>query len=572
LAHESNKGDGFVPASPHSPPWRIGISLVAGLSLVAFTAANSLAAHTQKAAGGIKAGGVVIVESNDEGPSPRNFNPFSPTAQLGTTGDIYETLLMYNTVASQVHPWLATKYVWSDHNDVLTFTIRKGVKWTDGKPFTAADVAYTFNLVLKTPAIDTSGLSAHVTKVVQTGPYTVQLDFKSPDVPLLYYIADTPIVPEHIWSKIADPSKYLDSNPVGTGPFILTSFTAANYVLKRNPNYWQAPKPYVSELVYTAYTVQAVETDLSAGKIAWANAYAPTLQKTYVDWDPSQNHYWFPPEGEVALFTNDGKAPFNNVWVRRAISYAVNRKTVGEVGETGFESPAAATGIILPNQQSWLDPTVAKEYPYTTSAAEAIKMLAKAGYHLNAQHKMVNAQGQQLTFTMDVVAGYPDWILDETIMVQELKAIGIDASSQQIAFNTYYANLTTGDFTIAMWNTGFGPTPYYTWEPVLSSVFYAPEGQTATNDFERWNDPATTKLLNEYAGTSNTAQEHQYIDQLEGILASELPVIPLVYSADWDEYRTNEFVGWPTPQDPYANPAPADLPWSEPVVLNIHLK
>ena len=555
------------------PRWRLGLSLVAGLALVGATAAGSLAAKTHKAAAGIKYGGVVTVESNDQGPSPRNFNPFSPTAQLGTIGDIYEPLLMYNTVSDQVHPWLATKYVWSDGNKVLTFTLRQGVKWSDGQPFTAADVAYTFNLILKNPAIDTNGLSAHVTKVVQTGPYTVQLDFKSPDVPLLFYIGgDTPIVPEHIWSKIADPTKWLDPNPVGTGPFELTSFTAANYLFKRNPDYWQAGKPYVSELLFKAYTVQAVESDLSEGKIAWADAYSPTLQKTYVQWDPSQNHYWFPPEGEVALWTNDQKPPFNNVWVRRAISYAINRKTVGAIGETGFESPAAATGIILPNQKSWLDASVAKAYPYPYSPSEAIKMLANAGYHLNSQHQMVNAKGQQLTFTMDVVAGYPDWILDEKIMVQELQAIGINASSQQIAYNTYYANLTTGAYTMAMWFTGFGPTPYYTWEPVLDSVNYAPEGQAATNDFERWDNAPTTKLLDAYTATSSTYQEHQIIDQLEGVLAKDLPVIPLVYAADWDEYRTNQFVGWPTPQDPYANPAPGDQPFNEPVVLNIHEK
>jgi peptide/nickel transport system substrate-binding protein len=551
---------------------RVAISVASGLALLGLTAAGSLAAKSHKASGGIKYGGVVTVQSNDQGPSPRNFNPFSPSVQLGAVGDIYEPLLMYNTVAGQVHPWLASKYSWNKSNTVLTFTIRPGVKWSDGKPFTAADVAFTFNFILKNPAADGIGLSAHVTRVAQTGPDTVALYFKSPDVPLLYYIGSTVMLPAHIWSKIKSPLKWLDPNPVGTGPFELTSFTAANYVMKRNPNYWQAGKPYVSELLFKAYTVTAVETDLSKGLITWADAYSPTLQKTYVAWDPSQNHYWFPPEGEVALFTNDGKPPFNNVWVRRAISYAVNRSVIDHVGETGFENPAAATGIILPNQQSWLDSQVAKAYPYNYSPAEAIKMLAKAGYHLNAQHQMVNSAGQQLTFTMNVPAGWPDFILDEQIMTQEFKAIGINASSQQLAFNTYYANLASGAYTFDMWFTGFGPTPYYTWEPVLDSVNYAAEGTTANNDYERWNNAATTALLDAYTATSSPYQEHQIIDKLQGVIAKDLPVIPLVYAADWDEFRTNQFVGWPTPQNPYANPAPGDAPYNEPVVLNIHEK
>lgn len=552
--------------------WQLGISLIAGLALVSATAAGSLAARTHKASSGIKYGGVVTVQSNDNGPSPRDFNPYTPGPQLGTVGDIYEPLLMYNTVAGQVHPWLASKYSWNKSNTVLTFTIRPGVTWTDGKPLTAADVAFTFNFILKNPAADGIGLSAHVTKVVQTGADTVSLYFKSPDVPLLYYIGSTVIVPEHIWSKVKNPLKWLNPNPVGTGPFELTSFTAANYVMKRNPHYWQAGKPYVSELLFKAYTVTAVETDLSKGLITWSDAYSPTLQKTYVSWDPAQNHYWFPPEGEVALFTNDGKPPFNNVWVRRAISYAVNRSVIDHVGETGFENPAAATGIILPNQKAWLDSQVAKAYPYNYSPAEAIKMLANAGYHLNAQHQMVNKAGQQLTITMNVPAGWPDFILDEQIMTQEFKAIGINASSQQLAFNTYYANLANGSYTMDMWFTGFGPTPYYTWEPVLDSVNYAAEGKTANNDYERWNNAPTTKLLNEYTATSSPYRQHQIIDQLQGVVAKDLPVIPLVYAADWDEYRTNQFVGWPTPQNPYANPAPGDAPYNEPVVLNIHEK
>jgi peptide/nickel transport system substrate-binding protein len=549
---------------------RLGISLVSGLALLGLTAAGSLAAQTHKASSGIKYGGVVQIESNDQGPSPRNFNPFSPTAQLGTVGDIYETLLMYNTVAGQIHPWLATKYAWSKNNTVLTFTIRQGVKWTDGQPFTAKDVAYTFNLVLKNAAIDPNGLSSKISKVVQTGPYTVQFDFKAPEVSFLYYIAETPIVPEHIWAK-ENPVKWLDSNPIGTGPFTLTSFNAANYVMTRNKNYWQAGKPYVSELEFKSYTVQAVETDLSKGLITWADAYAPTLQKTYVSWDPSQNKYWFPPEGEVALFPNDGVAPFNNVYVREALSYAVNREIIDRVGETGFENPADATGIILPDQTSWLDPSVAKEYPYNYSTQKALQLFAKAGYHLKGG-KLVNAKGQQLTFTMNVPSGWPDFILDEQLMVQEFKEVGINASTQQIAYNTYYANLASGHYQVDMWFTGWGPTPYFTYEPDLNTVDYAKEGATAVGDFERFNLPAVTTLLNEYTNTSNLSQEHAIIDQIETIMAKYQPIIPLVYAADWDEYRTNQFVGWPTAKDPYANPAPGDAPWNEPVVLNIHEK
>ena len=551
---------------------RTGVSLVAGLALIAGSASATFAA-SHKAAGKIKYGGSVFIQSNDTGPSPRNFNPFSGSAQLGTIGDIYETLLMYNTIAGgPPKPWLATSYKWSNGDKLLTFQIRKGVKWQDGKPFTAADVAYTYNLILKNPVLDGIGLSSFVSSVQETGPYTVVFHFKTADVPELYYIAGVPIVPEHIWAKVKNPTKWLDPNPVGTGPFKLASFSTSNYVFDRNPNYWQPGKPYVSQLVFKAFTFQAVELALSKGQITWSDAYSPTLKKTYVAWDPGANKYWFPAEGEVALFPNDQKAPFNNMFVRQALSYAVNRQVIDNVGETTFEPPANGTGIILPNQKAWLDSQVAHNYNYHFDPAMALKLFAKAGYHLNAQHQLVNKAGQQLTFTMNVPAGWPDWILDEQIMVNELKQLGINASTQQLAFGTFYQNLSKGAFQLDMWFTGFGPTPYFNYDPVLNGIYYAPNGQAASNDFERWNQPATTKLLHEFTSTSNPAREHAILDQIQGVMAKYQPVIPLVYAADWDEYRTNQFVGWPTPQNPYANPSPSDQPWNEPVVLNIHLK
>lgn len=555
-------------------PWRRplhwGLPVVAG---VAMLAASSTIALTPAAAAGVKYGGTVYVQSNDSGPSPRNFNPFAGSSmQLGTVGDIYETLLMYNSVGGGVKPWLATAWTWSQGNTRLTFQIRKGVTWQDGKPFTAADVAFTFNELLKYPVMDAVGFDAHVSKVTQTGPYTVELTLKQPAVPQLFYIGGLPIIPQHIWASQKQPNKWLNPNPVGTGPFELASFSTSNYVMTRNPHYWQAGKPYVSRLVFKAYTFQAVELALAKGQITWSDAYSATLKKTYVAWDPKDNHYWFPPEGEVALFPNDAVAPFNNMYVRQALSYAVNRQVIDTVGETSFEPPANATGIILPNQQTWESKRIAQEFNYKFDPQKALSLLAQAGWHLNGQHQLVNAKGQQMAFTMYVPAGWPDWILDEQIMSQEFKNIGINASSQQLQFSTFISDLQTGAFQMDMWFTGFGPTPYFTYDPVLNSLYTAPIGKAASNDFERWNQKATDNLLNAFTVTSNPAQEHAIINQLEGVMAKYQPVIPLVYAAGWDEFRTNQFVGWPTAQNPYANPAPSDAPWNEPVILNIHLK
>ncbi len=131
------------------------------------------------------------------------FNPLNPSDTLLSVGFIYEPLVYVNPLqGGKTTPMLASSYAWGAGNKSLTFTIRQGVKWSDGTPMTAADVAYTFNLIKKYPALDLTGVWSVLSSVTATGN-TVTMDFSTVAVPYFYYIADqTPIVPEHIWSTL----------------------------------------------------------------------------------------------------------------------------------------------------------------------------------------------------------------------------------------------------------------------------------------------------------------------------------------------------------------------------------
>ena len=83
----------------------------------------------------------------------RNFNPFSPDARGATGTAMYEPLMLFNRATAELVPWLATGYTWNADNTLLTFKIRQGVKWSDGQPFTAKDVVYTFNLLKNNAAL-----------------------------------------------------------------------------------------------------------------------------------------------------------------------------------------------------------------------------------------------------------------------------------------------------------------------------------------------------------------------------------------------------------------------------------
>jgi peptide/nickel transport system substrate-binding protein len=165
-------------------------------------------------------------------------------------GQVYEPLMFVNTLQSgKTTPWLATASAWGSNNTTLTFTIRNGVKWNDGTPMSAADVAFTFNLMKKFPTLDLNSVWSVLSGVTQQGDKVV-MTFKNAAVPYYYYIADqTPIVPQQIWSKIANPVTYADSNPVGTGAFMVKPCSPQNITYLANPNYWQPGEPKIAKVL-----------------------------------------------------------------------------------------------------------------------------------------------------------------------------------------------------------------------------------------------------------------------------------------------------------------------------------
>src|SRR5262245_15110249 len=142
----------------------------------------------------------------------QNMSPFSPNVNVGVDGLVYENLEFVNGVTGQETPMLATGHQFSSDNKQLTFAIRQGVKWSDGKAFSADDVAFTFNMLKQFPGADGSGLWQHLASVTASDPSTVVMTFSDANPPLLPFIEGTYIVPQHIWSSAGDPTKFINPN------------------------------------------------------------------------------------------------------------------------------------------------------------------------------------------------------------------------------------------------------------------------------------------------------------------------------------------------------------------------
>ena len=184
-----------------------------------------------------KGGSTAVTISNEQGTTwTCGFNPFNANVNFLSFGTVYEELTFVNGLKSgQTTNWLASSYAWSNNNKTLTFTIRPGVKWTDGKPLTAADVALHVQPARRsTPALDLNAAWSVLKSVTQNGDKVV-FNFKTAAVPYFYYIADqTPIVPQHIWSKITNPVTYKDTHPIGSGPFTMSSCSPQVIKYKKN--------------------------------------------------------------------------------------------------------------------------------------------------------------------------------------------------------------------------------------------------------------------------------------------------------------------------------------------------
>jgi len=509
--------------------------------------------------------------ANEQDAYTKNFNPYNQASVIsGTQGLMYETLLNVNRLDGTVKPWLASSYELATDAKSITFHLQQGVTWSDGQPFTSDDVLFTLNLIQKNAAMDLTGIDAAVDKVSAPDASTVVVTLSKPFNPIVWILGgQVYILPKHTWSSVkGDPSQYADANPVGTGPYIVKSFTPQLVDLVKNPKFRIAGKPEVDEVKIPAYSSNDSATlALQKGQIDWTNLYIPGLDQTYVSLDKQHNHYWFPSSDDVMLYLNLTKAPFNDLQVRKAISQALNRENISKLGESGYEPPANPTGLVGSNIKAHIDPQFA-DLKFTVDPAQAAQTLESDGW-TKGSDGFYAKNGKTLAFSIIVVSGYSDYVADCQVMVKDLQAAGIKATVNAMSNDAFTTALNNGNYDTGILWTNPGPTPYYIYDGLLRSTNSAPIGQSAPSNYERWMDPATDQLLDQYAGSTDTTVQQQALAGLQKIMVEQLPSIPLTAEPYWYEYSTAKFVGWPDAQHPYAAPGSAVYPDIEYVLLTL---
>ncbi|MBT2499644.1 ABC transporter substrate-binding protein [Agromyces sp. ISL-38] len=521
------------------------------------TAALALSACSPAASG---AGGTSITVTASTGTLTENFNPFSPTALPSTNGVIFEPLYWYNAASeAEPTPILATDYSWNDDGTELTITTREGVKWSDGEDFTAADVAFTFNLVAETPELNTSGSAATAEAIDDT---TVVLHFPEPSfMQEPSVLGNRGIVPEHIWKDVADPTTEVNSDAVGTGPFVLKEFTAQSYLLEKNEHYWDKGKPAIDKVRFVSLdSADAAAAALIAGKVDWMSAYLPDLEQLLKDHDNLS--YVNTPALTTSIFTCSNAelgctGPQTDPAVRQAIYHAINRDQLNQLAGGGFAGTSSPTMVIPGRDDNWItDPELATS-PSSADVDEASAILDAAGWVAGADG-IREKNGERLSLTVQTVSGWSDYISLNDAMSQQLAAVGIELKPVQLAWNEWNNNQMMGTFQLSLDSIGLQPSnnPYFVYNKWYATDQTLPVGESASaGNSSRYSNPIVDEAIHAAAVTIDEAAQKEQYATIQAEISRDLPYIPIYVNSMLTEFNTDRATGWPTNDDKFALPA-----------------
>jgi peptide/nickel transport system substrate-binding protein len=535
-----------------------------------------------------------------------DFNPYdgnSVSSSMGLKSIVNEPLVEYDQLdatAAGTHYWLATGYAFQNGGKDLQVTIRQNVKFNDGSAFGPADVAATYK-AMENPKADTTGVPAQASDPTVNGN-TVTLHFASAQYTGLFSIlGNTFMLKASVADQIAANPTMTIKVPVGTGPFMLASYSSSLIKWKPNPNYWGGTPPE-SEIDTPSIATNAAASDaLVSGQLDWAGNDIPNVYANFVNLNPLTNHAWFAAGSTVTLYFNlnpgnGGATGIGDVAVRKAVSYAIDRNALGLLGESGYENPASSSsGLILPNQNAFLpsdgtfknDLSISGNVPDAATAkadnlpagADVYDILKAGGWTAPASSRYDSTAGtfksggncdgsnnancwtkggQIIKFSVYDPVPFSDYWENAALMSQELQPLGMDVTTKPAqGYSDWNTNLSSQPSqwqTAIHWGSG-GSIPYIQYQNWFD--------YTDANSAAHWigySNPAAQAALAQYAATdpADTATLYPIVQQLEKIMSTDVPEAPLLYGADWNVFSSSKYTGWPNQSHPYMNPSPSD--------------
>jgi peptide/nickel transport system substrate-binding protein len=489
-----------------------------------------------------------------------NFNPYG-AGVIGGIGTIFEPLFYSNLLkADPPQPRLGTVFSWNTDGTQLSITLRTGVKWSDGQPFTSRDVLFTLELLTQHPEMNGIGYDGEASAPDDTH---VIIRFKQPAfVRGPQIISRVYIVPEHKWKDLKTPATDPIDKPVGTGPYTLTEFKPQAFTYAANPTYWGG-EPAVKKVRFLALSGnQSGEQAMRAGQIDWQTNPIPgikNIEKNYPGYKAT-----IVPLNQIVLDTCSSTAlgctgPQTDPAVRRAVSYGINRSQVNALAfEDTSSEISPGFGLIKRDSTVISAKLQDRTAPMQPDVAKAQQLLEGAGYTKTANGSYAKG-GKPLALTVTTVSGWSDYITAANTLKQQLKQVGINLTVEQLSWNEWTAQRQSGNFQLMMdsLNQGPAPDPYYLYSYFFGSSGTAKVGAKAVTNWSRFSDPQVDQALTALTQVDpkNAAARQPYFDTIQTRIEQAMPYIPVLTQGTVTEYRAAKFTGWPTGDDMYAFPA-----------------
>jgi peptide/nickel transport system substrate-binding protein len=366
---------------------------------------------------------------------------------------VYDQHIAQNSMGT-VRPDLAESWEWSEDGKDLTFKLRQGVKWHDGKPFTAADVKCTFDLIQGRAKDRLRGNPRkdwyhNLVEVTTNGDYEAVFHLKRPQPALLTLLASgySPIYPCHV-----SPAQ-MRQHPIGTGPFKFVEFKPNERIkVERNPDYWKKGYPYLDGIEYTIVTNRSTAIlGFVAGQfdVLWPYSVTVPLLRDVKNQAPQANCTLSTNNATTNLLVNRDAPPFDNPDLRRAMALTLDRKAFTAILNEGQGKIGGA--MLPPPEGLWGMPAdMLQTIPgyggdVATNRAEARKIMEKLGYGPNKRLEVrVSARN---------VASYRD---PAVILIDQLKEIYIDGILDTVETANWHTKVTRKDYAVALNATGSG--------------------------------------------------------------------------------------------------------------------
>ena len=476
---------------------------------------------------------ILTVSGNGDFGFPSVYT-ISPKGQgYMTLSYIFDTLMWKDE--SGLIPYLAEDCSVSEDGLTYTFQLRKGVSFTDGTPFTAEDVKFTFDYMKEHPYKWVSVSMVEEASVVDE--HTVEIKLNKTYNPFLSDVAGSlPILPKHIWENVTEPETFTEPEAaISTGPFILENYDAAagTYTFKANEDYFYGDLQ-IDKLVIANVSGGDSKEALLSGEIDAAPNISYKAAMSLKD-SPEYTVLEGPGLSVTRLYFNFDEEAMAVKEIRQAMYHAVNLDEIVEkaYGGAGY---AGSAGHVQPGTP-WYNPDV-RQYAYDVETAK--KMLSEAGAADSNGNGILEYNGEEMSYTLTFTEN--DEKLAE-LLVSYMKAVGIELVPQSADDATVKAAISEGNFELAFNTNGsFGGDPVFLSRFATVGADGAPSvtGQGG----KTWESEEYNKIYNESAVEQDDAKRHEQVNALQEIIAEELPCLTLYYKKAVAAYNNTVFDGF----------------------------